>query len=872
MALMVGTRLGAHQIMSLLGKGGMGEVYRARDTKLDRDVAIKVLPELFARDAARMSRFGREAKLLAALDHPNIAAVYGLEDYGDTRALVMQLAEGPTLAERIAKGPIPIEETLSILRQIAEALEYAHERGIIHRDLKPANVKVSANDIVKLLDFGLAKAMESEPSAESISDSPTLSRMATQAGVLLGTAAYMSPEQAKGKTVDRRADIWAFGCVLYEMLTGTMAFHGDTVTETLAAVIKEEPDWSRLPAATPLRVRVLLQRCFQKDARQRLRDIGEARISLDEALYGAGDPSSVVREKSAALSDLVRFEIPFPDKLTLGAIGAFAVSPDGRHLAFGASSSDGLRLWVRSLDSLEARPLYGSESQLISLFFWSPDSRFLAFAAGGKLKKINIGGGPVQTLCDATGNVIGGAWSRDGLIIFGQASAGIMRVSANGGSASPVTTLDPSRKETWHTQPTFLPDGRHFIYLRGSLEPENTGIYVGSLDAGPEEQNLRRLLSTHIGAAYLPPTEAGTGQLLFMRDGTLVAQPFDASRLELPGEPLPLAKQVGSVLTTGFFSVSNNGVLVYRTSGSVNQLTWFDQRGKRLGTVGEPGTYATMALSPDGTRAVVSRADVQNPHLILWLMDLARGTSTRFTFGTFATAVAPNAIWSSDGGRVFFSLGPPGKYDLYQRSASGVKDQELLLETTDESKYPLSCSPDGRFLLYATNPPTGARELWLLPLEGDKKPVPFARTPFNHSGGQFSPDGRLAAYVSDESGRDEIYIRTFSQDSGGVNSGDEGKWTISASGGTEPRWSGDGKTLYYISADAHVMAVQIMANQPFRAGVPKALFQAPGTLVGPFRQTWSVTPDGKRFLFLATTEQGPPPFNVVLNWPAALKK
>jgi serine/threonine protein kinase/dipeptidyl aminopeptidase/acylaminoacyl peptidase len=870
MALTVGTKLGSHEITGLLGKGGMGEVYRARDTKLDRDVAIKVLPEVFARDAARMTRFGREAKLLAALDHPNIAAVYGLEDSGDTRALVMQLAEGPTLADRIAQGPIPIEETLPIVRQIAEALEYAHERGIIHRDLKPANVKVSANDMVKLLDFGLAKAIEPELSAESISDSPTLSRMATQAGVLLGTAAYMSPEQAKGKTVDRRADIWAFGCVLYEMLTGKMAFHGDTVTETLAAVIKEEPDWSRLPAATPVRVRVLLQRSFQKDAKRRLRDIGEARISLEEVLSGGGDPISVVREKSGAMSDLIRFEIPVPDKLTLGSVGAFALSPDGRHLAFGASSPGGLRLWVRSLDSLEVRPLHGAESRLITPFFWSADSRFLAFEAGGKLKKVDMAGGQAETICDTTGIVVGGAWSRDGVIIFGQGRGigGIMQVSANGGAASPVTTLDASRKETWHTQPSFLPDGRHFIYLRGSSEPENTGIYVGSLDAKAEEQDSRRLVATEFGAAYVPFSEDGMGQLLFIRDGTLMAQPFDPSQLELAGEPLPLTKEVGSNLTYGFFSASNNGVLVYRTSG-VTQLTWFDQRGKRLGTVGEPAIYASVALAPDGTRAAVCRADVQNANVALWLMDFGRGTSTRFTFGR---TLAPVGIWSWDGSRLIFTFGSGAKYDLYQKLASGVKEHELLLET-DEAKIPRSCSRDGRFLLYSTmHPTTQTRSLWVLPLEGDKKPVPFALTAFNNSEGQFSPDGRLVAYVSDEAGRDEIYVRTFSTDSNAVSSDDEGKWTISTDGGTEPRWSGDGKTLYYISHDANVMAVQITTNQPFRAGVPKVLFQPLGVVGGPFRQSWSVTPDGKRFLFAAQPEQRTASFNVVLNWPAALKK
>ena len=427
--LNVGTRVGPYEIVALVGSGGMGEVYRARDAKLGRDVALKVLPEAFARDAERMARFQREAKVLASLNHPNIATIHGLEDSGATHALVMELVEGPTLADRIRTGPIPIDEALRIAKQICEALEYAHERGIVHRDLKPANVKVTNDDAVKVLDFGLAKALEADASSIDIANSPTVSRMATQAGVLLGTAAYMSPEQAKGKAVDRRADIWAFGCVLYEILTGQMAFRGESVTDTLAAVIKEEPDWSQLPAATPVRVRVLLQRCLQKDPKQRLRDIGDARISLDEVLAGAPEPAPAgatripaplwrralpwvvaailaaalafvhFREKPSAPADLVRFEIPVPEKVALAASGAFALSPDGRQLAFFAAGPDGVqRIWIRALDSLEARPLPDSESPQTPPFFWSSDSRYIAFDAGGKLKKIDISGGPAQTL------------------------------------------------------------------------------------------------------------------------------------------------------------------------------------------------------------------------------------------------------------------------------------------------------------------------------------------------------------------------------------------------------------------------------------------------------------------------------------------
>ena len=863
--------MGSYEILAPIGAGGMGEVYRARDTKLGRDVAIKVLPGRFARDADRLARFQREAKLLAALNHPNIASIYGLEDSDSTRGLVMELAEGPALTDRIRQGPIPVDEALPIARHICDALEYAHEKGIVHRDLKPANVKVSADDNVKILDFGLAKAMESNPSAADIANSPTLSQMATQTGVLLGTAAYMSPEQARGKPVDRRADIWAFGCVLYEMLSGHRAFQGETITDTLAAIMRAEPDWALLPQATPMRVRVLLQRSLQKDPKQRLRDIGDARIALDEVLSGAPDPLLDVRGRSQAPSALMRLEISLPAETVLGSTGVFAISPDGCHLAFAAHGADSVaRLWVRSLDSLDARPLYGSEAQVFPPFFWSADSRFIAFGSFGKLKKIDVAGGPPQTLCDSPGLVVGGAWNRDGTILFGQAPGGLFRVSQNGGEALPVTLLDPSRKETWHAQPSFLPDGRHFIYLRGSAVSDNAGLYVGSLDSKPEDQDSRLLVSTHLGATYVPPVGTGMGQLLFVRDASLIAQSFDDERLVLTGEPVSLAKQIGSLLTNGFFSASANGVLVYRTGGRTSQLTWFDQKGKRLGTVGDAGYYVSVAVSLDGSRAVVGRPDHQTARLGLWLMDLTRGTSTRFTSGP---SISPVGIWSPDGTRIILGSGLSGNYDLYWKRTSGGKEEELLL-ASDQAKRPRSCSPDGRFLLYSTtDAETRKNELWLLPLEGEKKPIPFVRTQFNNDEGQFSPDGRWVAYVSDESSRDEVYVRTFSRSPNGTISDDEGTSLISTGGGIEPRWSGDGKTLYYLAPDGTLMAVEVGSEQACRAAVPKALFQTPQHLGGgPLRQSWSVTPDGKRFLFVVRTEQGSAPFNVVLNWQEALKR
>ena len=911
MPIQSGAHLGPYEILSAIGAGGMGEVYRARDPKLGRDVAIKVLPEAFARDAERMARFQREAKVLASLSHPNIATIYGLEDSSSTRALVMELVEGPTLADRIKAGPIPVDEAVRIAKQIADALEYAHERGIIHRDLKPANVKVTNEDAVKVLDFGLAKALEGNPSSIDISTSPTISQMATQQGVLLGTAAYMSPEQAKAKSVDRRADIWAFGCVLYEMLTGQRAFTGETVTESLAAVIMKDPDWKLLPATAPMRVRVLLQRCLQKDPKERLQAIGDARIALNEVLSGAPDLAPVGRPEAPAvplwrhalpwtvacgslaitlavlgwayaharghtsIAEPVRFNVPLPEKVVSSVSGTFALSPDGRQLAFfAAGSGGGTRIWVRALDSLEARPLPDTDSPQAPPFFWSFDSRYIAFDAGGKLKKVDVSGGPAQTLCDVSGRlVVGGSWNRDGVIIFGQAPGALMRVSANGGPPSPVTTLDSSRGDLFHDFPVFLPDGRHFIYRRTSSKTGNSGVFVGSLDVKPGEQDSKQLLATDLAAVYVPPIGSTQGQLMFVRDGTLVSQPFDADRLELTGEAIPIAEGIGFYRSFGFFSASANGVLAYRGGGAgVSQLTWFDREGKALGTVGELGAYLSVALSPDGTRAAVGRLIPQASNPGLWLLDLSRGTSTRFTFGLSYVDVG---TWSPDGNRIAFDFSPSinGVSDVYQKLASGVNDEEPLLKS-NFSKLPTSWSRDGRFLLYTAEAEAGKDSVWALPLEGEKTPFVLLRTDSNNYDGQLSPDGRWIAYVSDESGHDEVYVRTFSLDSRETASDAGGKWLISTNGGSQPRWRGDGKELCYLATDGKLMAVEIATSPAFRAEVPKVLFQAPPRIldVDLVLRPWDLTGDGKRFLFSAPAQQESTPFTAVLNWQAALKK
>ena len=910
MPLAGGSRLGSYEILAGIGAGGMGEVYRARDSKLGRDVALKVLPEAFARDAERLSRFQREAKVLASLNHPNIAAIYGLEDSGATHALVMELVEGPTLADRIAAGPIPVDEALRIARQIADALEYAHERAIVHRDLKPANIKVTNDDSVKILDFGLAKALEGDAASIDIANSPTITRMATQAGVLLGTAAYMSPEQAKAKPVDRRADIWAFGCVLYEMLTGKMAFSGETVTDTLAAVIKEEPDWSRLSPRTPARVRVLLQRCLQKDPRQRLRDIGDARISLDEVLSGAApeiappaaEPVSrwprllpwalaavfavafvglafiYSIERTPAAPELVRFDIPMPPKTAFVFSSSFRISPNGRELAFAGTDPDGKNsVWIRDMGSSEARPLAGTESGADLPFFWTADSKYLLFQQSGVLKKIEISSGVVHTLCDVSPAALGGSSNRDGVIIFGQADGGLMRIPGDGGPASLLTTPDSSRGEFQTVFPSFLPDGRHFLYLRVSSDLANSGIYIGSLDASAAKQDSKRLLATTLRVEYVPSSfDPNKGELLFLTsDGTLMAQPFDASRLEFTGDPVPVEEHVGQYINGGEFSASANGVLVYRTAGASaeSQPKWFDRQGKIVGTVGEPDVYAAPALSPDGARLVVGRGPAEQS--ALWIFDSPQGTNTRFTFGS---AGVGGPVWSPDGKRIVFSSNPGGIWDLYQKLANGAAGEDLLLKSS-ENKWASDESRDGHFLLYYALDPRTKDDIWVLPLQGDRKPFLFLATPFDELNAHFSPDGDWVAYESNESGRNEIYVRPFSPDSSATDaSGAGAKWQVSYGGGALPLWSADGKELYYLTPDGKVMGVGVTTSPAFQAGTPKFLFQAPPLALLPsVRTTGKYTVDGERFLFISSTGQGSQaqdlaPFKVELNWQAALKK
>ena len=885
MSLSAGTKLGRYEIRSKIGEGGMGEVYRARDEKLNRDVAIKVLPATLSENGDRLHRFEQEAQAAGALNHPNILAVYDVGTNENAPYVVSELLEGETLRDLLNDGSLSTRKSIEYGTQIARGLAAAHDKGIVHRDLKPDNLFVTKDYHVKILDFGLAKLVE--PSSGNLSQTDIATRrIHTDPGTVMGTAGYMAPEQVRGRAVDHRADIFSFGAVLYEMLSGRRAFHRDSAIETLNAILKEEPAelTSTSPNITPALERVVWH-CLEKSPERRFQSASDIAFAL-ESLSGvtshpsqqtvtgfSGRPSSRIwtRERliwvsvcailliatlalgfayflrSEPTPHAVRLALATPEKATVPT--NVTVSPDGLHIAFVANNVEGKReIWVRSLDGLTAQALAGTDGATSP--FWSPDSRSIGYFANFKLFKVEASGGRPQFLCDVR-EEMGGAWNRDGIILFA-GPEGLHRVSAQGGTPTLATKIDS--KEEAHRWPYFLPDGRHFIFLADAQTTENHRIRLGSVDS-PETQILFGAVTR---IAYAPP-----GYLLYVNQGALVAHPFDAKSFKLTADPTTIADHIAEVGGNHEFdfSVSDNGVLAYQTGSPKSQLVWFDRSGKKLEAVGEPDSYAAIALSPDGRRTVAGLLDADGRQSDVWMIDLSRGSKSRLTFDPQSDG---DPLWSADGKRILFTSNRAGDghIHLYETSANAAGDDQLLWKS-DSDDIPSSWSPDGQNILFARLKYDAHASVWILPLS-DRQAKPLLQsTAFDQGAATFSPNGRFIAYTSNESGRLEVYVQTFPL------SGE--KWLISSGGGFLPLWRNDGKELYYLTDDGKVMSVETKTGSAFESGVAKQLFHADIKRIPGF--PYAVASDGARFLINAPAEaNNPAPMMVVLNWTATLKQ
>ena len=897
MALAAGARLGPYEIHSALGAGGMGEVYKARDTRLDRTVAIKILPESLAADPQFRDRFDREARTISQLDHPHICALYDVGEHNGTAYLVMQYLEGETLADRLKTGALALDQALRCAIEIADALDKAHRAGITHRDLKPGNIMITKAG-AKLLDFGLAK-LRGPAAPISMSGMTRLATPMPQTalGTILGTVHYMAPEQVEGREADARADIWALGVVIYEMVTGRRPFDGDSAASVIGAILKDSPPEisSREPLAPPMLDHVV-GRCLVKDPEDRwqsARDVttelawiaaGGSAIAAPRipdrsrrreraawivaALFGLATVAAAVRSSRQTTADAppIRFLIMPPEGGIFPGDGMaasnlpspqLAISPDGRQLAFVASAADGRpRLWVRRLDATAAQALPATDGA--SRPFWSPDGRSVGFFAGAKLKAVEIGGGPVRVLADAP-SARGGSWNRDGVIIFAPSFGdGIYRVSATGDRPVAVTRLDSAHEEQTHRWPEFLPDGRHFLYIvRSPQQPDHQGLYIGALDS----RETTRLLDTPVRATF------ASGQLFFVKQGALFAQPFDATTSRLIGAAQPVADHVGSGEVTGeaAFAVSATTLaFTAEIATPSTQLTWFDRSGQTRGLVGAPGEYENPVLSPDDQRVAFQRFD-RVTNVDVWIMDVTHGSPSRFTLDP---KIDHFPVWSADGQSIAFASNRANTFDLYQKLA-GRGREDLLAKTNGQGLFPTSSSADGRFLAFtvAAAGSTTGYDVWVLPLSGDRKPTPLLHASYNETQGQFSPDGHWIAYTSDETGLPEVFVQSFPATGA--------KWQVSTGSGSDPRWSRDGRELFYVATDGTLTAVAVIGRaSTFEAGSPRPLFQTHRFAArGPQLFTNYMPASDGRFLVNAVATDLPPiPITVVSNWAADLNR
>jgi Tol biopolymer transport system component len=901
-----GTLVGPYNVIALLGTGGMGEVYRASDTRLGREVALKVLSPHLAVTPEIRARFEREARTVSQLNHPHICALYDVGRQGDMDYLVMELVEGETLARRLERGPLPVGEVLALGSQVAEALDKAHRSGVVHRDLKPGNIMLTAGG-AKLMDFGLARAAVLAPAAAARADSPTLSRPLTAEGTIVGTFQYMAPEQLEGKEIDARADIWALGCVLYEMATGRRAFEGDSQASLIAAIMDREPQSiTALKPMSPPALDHVVKRCLAKDPAERwqsARDVVHEFRWIAEVGSQAGVPAPVVvrrrrRERlawglalgalaiavaaSAALlairasrrppePALVRFSITAPSGWTAVPDPSTAmISPDGRKIVFTVTNSSGaMELCVRPLDSLSAQILPGTENAFLP--FWSPDSRYVAFFAEGKLQKIQVPGGRAETICAAPSGR-GGTWSKDGVIVFApQAMGPLLRVPAEGGEVVEVARPDPARHETGLRFPRFLPDGRHFLYVSLPRKKESLDVYIGSLDS----QDRRRVMEAGEAPLYAEP-----GFLLFILNSRVVAQRFDLSGLKPFGEIVTLgdAPPVSQFEGSSRISISANGILAHvRTTLPDTKLIWLDRSGRSTGSVNLlPGCYTSPSLSPDGRRAVVFKWNPPTGYNTwmtgydIWMIDLQSEVATRLTFEGMAAGgggMGSSALWSPDGARIAFQqANGSGIYNVCQVLASGAGRPELLVPSEAVFSAPAAWSPDGRYLVYDQNDEGTGWDLWLLPLAGDRTPQPYLQSPFDEMAADISPDGRWLAYDSDETGTPEIYVSSFPEPGE--------KHRISTSGGTVAQWSKDGRELLIFKSGTlftiggSIFTVDVQTAPSFKASPPRLLFVPRQDILG-----ITATADLKRFLATVPVDDAPPPgITVTLNWQTALKR